>query len=236
MNGLIEIVLLFFGVVIVFKVLKGLIKFVVTGVLLALILSIVFGGVDIIQTIKGFIWCVSMIIHSWGDGMNHKVKDLINDLTESIIEKYQIQMPIKDLDKVVRRLGGCVVVCDTNIPRGLRREGDGFVVYVSPSQDEERRRFAIAQELGHLFLHMGYLISKDLWNKQDSRFYRPRDPLMEHMANEFATALLMPRKEYIRIMELNTVGETVETKDIAKYFGVSVSIASNRGRDLGYLQ
>lgn len=55
MNGLIEIVLLFFGVVIVFKVLKGLIKFVVTGVLLALILSIVFGGVDIIQTIKGFI-------------------------------------------------------------------------------------------------------------------------------------------------------------------------------------
>lgn len=177
-----------------------------------------------------------MIIHSWGDGMNHKVKDLINDLTESIIEKYQIQMPIKDLDKVVRRLGGCVVVCDTNISRGLRREGDGFVVYVSPSQDEERRRFAIAQELGHLFLHMGYLISKDLWNKQDSRFYRPRDPLMEHMANEFATALLMPRKEYIRIMELNTVGETVETKDIAKYFGVSVSIASNRGRDLGYLQ
>lgn len=37
-------------------------------------------------------------------------------------------------------------------------------------------------------------------------------------------------------MEQYTVGNKVRTDEIANYFGVSVSAASNRGKFLGYLE
>jgi Zn-dependent peptidase ImmA (M78 family) len=40
---------------------------------------------------------------------------------------------------------------------------------ISPYQSEERRKFTIAHELGHLFLHMGYLLDSDLWSGQDEK-------------------------------------------------------------------
>lgn len=59
---------------------------------------------------------------------------------------------------------------------------------------------------------------------------------MEYQANEFAAALLMPKKAYKEIMDQYTIGNEVETDKIASYFGVSISAASNRGKFLGYLQ
>ena len=45
---------------------------------------------------------------------------------------------------------------------------------------------------------MGYKINSELWNKQKNAiYYRSGDSLMEYQANEFAAALLMPKK-YIR--------------------------------------
>lgn len=77
----------------------------------------------------------------------------------------------------------------------IRKQDDGFIIYISPFQSTERRKFTIAHELGHLFLHMGYRINSDLWNKQmDATYYRAGDSLLEYQANEFAAALLMPKK------------------------------------------
>lgn len=119
----------------------------------------------------------------------------------------------------------------------IRKLDDGFVIYVSPFQSEERKKFTIAHELGHLFLHMGYRINSDLWNRQkNATYYRAGDSLMEYQANEFAAALLMPKEAYKDVMERNTIGNKVETSKIADYFGVSVSAASNRGKFLGYLK
>lgn len=172
--------------------------------------------------------------------MDNELRMLINNLTQDIIDLYNIQIPIQNINDVVSALGGRVEESTDieNMSDGsIRKLDDGFVIYVSPFQGSERRKFTIAHELGHLFLHMGYKINSELWNKQENAtYYRTGDSLMEYQANEFAAALLMPKKTYKKIMDQYTTGNKVETDKIAGYFGVSVSAASNRGKFLGYLR
>lgn len=172
--------------------------------------------------------------------MNEELRRLINNLTQDIINIYDIQIPIQNINDVVRQLGGYIeenVMPDNMVDGSIRKENDSFVISVSPFQSEERRKFTIAHELGHLFLHMGYIIYPELWSRQrDATYYRSEDSLVEYQANEFAAAFLMPKERYKEIMDRYTIGTSVETRKIAEYFGVSVSAASNRGKFLGYLQ
>ena len=84
---------------------------------------------------------------------------------------------------------------------------------------------------------MGYKVNLELWNKQKNEtYYEFGDSLMEEQANEFAFALLMPKKTYKEIMDQYTNGNQIETNNVAKYFGVSISDASHRGKFLELLQ
>ena len=172
--------------------------------------------------------------------MNNELRMLINNLTQDIIDLYNIQIPIENINDVVTTLGGRVeetMDIDTMFDGSIRKQDDGFIIYISPFQSSERKKFTIAHELGHLFLHMGYKISSELWDKQkNATYYRSGDSLMEYQANEFAAALLMPKEIYKKIMDQYTIENKVETDKVADYFGVSVSAASNRGKFLGYLQ
>ncbi len=172
--------------------------------------------------------------------MSTELSRLINSLTQDIITLYNIEIPIQDITDVVTVLGGSVVESPdiANMSDGsIRKQNNGFIIYVSPYQSAERKKFTIAHELGHLFLHMGYKINSELWNKQKNEtYYRSGDSLMEYQANEFAAALLMPKKAYKEIMDRYTIGNQVETDKVADYFGVTISAASTRGKFLGYLQ
>lgn len=169
--------------------------------------------------------------------MDNAIKTMINSLTQDILEAFEIQIPIQDIDGLVTLLGGSVQT-DFNFTDGaVKKEGESFRILVSPFQDEKRRRFTIAHELGHLFLHMGYLTNEELWKRQDENIYhRLGSSEKEYQANEFAAALLMPKKEYLKIMNQNVIGNKVNTSKIAEYFNVSVEAASNRGKFLGYLK
>ena len=172
--------------------------------------------------------------------MNNELRMLINNLKQDIIDIYNIQIPIQNINDVVTALGGRVeesMDIDNMSDGSIRKQDKGFIIYVSPFQSSERKKFTIAHELGHLFLHMGYRIDSELWDGQkNATYYRAGDSLMEYQANEFAAALLMPKKAYKEIMDKCTVGNKVETYKVAEYFGVSISAASNRGKFLGYLQ
>lgn len=172
-----------------------------------------------------------------------KVRRMINNLTQDIVKIYKLDSPIrdmKDIYEVVKRLGGRIEECMdvVNISNvSIKKEENSFVIYVLSFQSTEQKKHAIAHELGHLFLHMGYKTNPDLWESQESTIYhRSGDTLEEYHANEFAAALLMPQMIYKKVMDANTEDDKVDTKKIAKYFGVSVSAASNRGKVLGYLQ
>lgn len=172
--------------------------------------------------------------------MNAQMRELINSLTQDIINLYNIQVPIQNIDEVVEILGGQIESSfdiEHMSDGSIRKQDNGFIIFVSPFQSSERRKFTIAHELGHLFLHMGYMIDSDLWEQQENAtFYRAGNSSEEYQANEFAAALLMPRDRYKEIMDRYTKGNIVETGKIAEFFGVSVSAASNRGKFLGYLQ
>lgn len=174
-------------------------------------------------------------------GLSKELKELINDMADQIRNIYAIESPIEDIDKTVERIGGIVWEDSTmdGFSDGRIRKVDSasFLIEVSPFQTEERRNFTVAHELGHLFLHMGFLTNEQRWESQDNiSYYRNGNSELEYQSNEFAAAFLMPKEEYKRVMRENTVGNLVNTSEIAKYFHVSVDAAANRGKWLGYLK
>ena len=100
----------------------------------------------------------------------------------------------------------------------------------------QRKAFRIAQELGHLFLHMGFKTDNECWGAQNQTIYRHfRTTEQEYQANEFAAALFMPKNEYRQVLDLFSQNNRVDVNKVAKYFNVSVSAAVTRGQFLGYL-
>lgn len=165
-----------------------------------------------------------------------KTTMIINSLTEDLIRIYNIHVPINDISNVVSAFGGYIEEIPDDLCSGIKKQNDRFVIYVPSFYSAERKRFAIAQELGHLFLHMGYMISPELWEKQKNMaYYDSKSPLEEYQANEFAGALLMPKDIYKKVLDQYTAGNKVQTAKIAEYFGVSVSTAYGRGKSLGLL-
>lgn len=173
--------------------------------------------------------------------LSNEIIQLIDQMTSTIRKLYNIDIPISNIDQVVKQIGGNVVEdfsIDGFSDGRIRKTGpDTFEIAISPFQTEERRNFTIAHELGHLFLHMGFRTNADRWEKQDNiNYYRNGNSDQEYQCNEFAAAFLMPRKEYKWIMDENTEGNLVDTSKIAKFFHVSVDAAANRGKWLGYLR
>lgn len=89
--------------------------------------------------------------------------------------------PMRNLTGYMERAGVIVLWCDLS---GVAIDGVSFriprlppLVFVDQSQPADRMRFTLAHELGHLVMH------------------RLPGPDMEREANEFASALLMPRAD-----------------------------------------
>ena len=173
--------------------------------------------------------------------LNSKVKSLINDMADAVRDVYGIKGPISDIDQVVKEMGG-IVREDFSLDgfsdgRVRKLENGGFEITVSPYQTVERRNFTIAHELGHLFLHMGFMTDEERWESQNNiSYYRSGNSELEYQSNEFAAAFLMPAMEYKKVMDENTVGNLVKTSKVAEYFHVSIDAAANRGKWLGYLR
>ena len=174
------------------------------------------------------------------NSMDWQTRKYISELTQRVIDAYSIETPISDIEDIVKKLGGTIenrVDFDDFCEGTIRKSGENsFIIALSPFQMEKRKVFTIAHELGHLFLHMGFMIDKELWEKQNQKIYtRFGASEQEYQANEFAAALLMPEKVYKEVMDLNSEENGINMSKVAKYFNVSVSAAINRGKFLGYL-
>lgn len=172
--------------------------------------------------------------------MDYKKQSIINRIAQNIIDAYAIEIPITDLNDVVRRMGGAIYSdygLDEYADGRIWKEGNRFVICVSANKPENRKRFTIAHEIGHLFLHMGYIVNQNLWNRQDNQtYYRNGDSEEEYEANEFAAALLMPEIAYKQILDKYSHDMMVDMNLVAEHFGVSTEAAINRGKWLGYLR
>ena len=110
-----------------------------------------------------------------------------------------------------------------------------FVIRINEGNVKTRQRFSIAHELGHLFLHMRYLT--DTWYALPAGKSYQRElgsySMTEEEANEFAGAFLMPEHHFVKIANETSSNTHYILDKIAQHFNVSISAASNRGRNLG---
>lgn len=170
-----------------------------------------------------------------------QIKALIDQMADVVRQRYGIEGPIANIDDVVREIGG-IVTDDPSIDGfadgRIKKTGEqAFEIIIPPFQNEERRNFIIAHELGHLFLHMGYRSDHERWDVQNNMaYYRSACVGSEYQADAFAAAFLMPDGDFKRVMAQYTEGSTVDTSAVAKYFHVFISSAANRGKELGYLR
>lgn len=172
--------------------------------------------------------------------MDATTRKYINNLAQQVIATYNIEIPITDINKVVKSIGGSICkktgfddLCDGTIKKSGE---DSFEIAVSCYQSSNREIFTVAHELGHLFLHMGFRTNLALWQQQDNAVYtRFGSSLQESQANEFAGALLMPEEEYLSVLRRFAKGNKVDMNEVAQYFRVSTAAATTRGKILGYL-
>lgn len=169
--------------------------------------------------------------------MQQHRREYINRLADSVRAACELAVPVPVDDAVARLNGSIAVVSDADFEAKIEKDGEGFKITLAGTQYEARRRFSVAHELGHLFLHMGYLVDEEKWASvgtyTDSVYYRFGFTTEEFEANEFAGALLMPRAEFARIARQNQGSGGYRIAGVADHFQVSTEAALNRGRWLG---
>jgi Zn-dependent peptidase ImmA (M78 family) len=162
-------------------------------------------------------------------------REKIQNFAEKVHEKLGLEIPV-DLPAVCQQLGGEVIGEDLGeeIDAKIEKSGDSFRIIFNRNRPNTRNNFSIAHELGHLFLHMGYLINPERWNSvstyTDSVYYRFGHDIEELEANEFAAAFLMPEAAYRHEVNKSTKNGLCDISELAKRFGVSEEAAINRGR------
>jgi len=178
--------------------------------------------------------------------MTRARRNQINELVEAIREEANLSTPLslEDLNQFVEELGGTVNYdeLDDDTDGFIIRDENDFTITLNNANfaSDEREKFTLCHELGHLFLHMQYL-DRDAWaeaeNYQDTAYARNGYSEEEYDAHEFAAALLMPKDEYKEVVSDNTNDEkTCNITAVAQHFGVSIEAASNRGKWLGVLK
>jgi Zn-dependent peptidase ImmA (M78 family) len=169
--------------------------------------------------------------------MNSQKRAAIDRVAEKIRQVCGVTTPV-NMAKLVKSLGGKLEEkSGLDYEAQITRIGDSFVITLELQKPSKRKSFSIAHEVGHLVLHMGFLLNEQLWKESDqftdSVYYRSGHTEEEREADEFAAALLMPKDEFLKITNKHLTGRGYNISKIATYFQVSEDAALTRGRWLG---
>lgn len=101
---------------------------------------------------------------------NKEYREKLERFSELLRERFDIKVPIENMQDVISRMGG-VVRKDVNLPPGkdgtvTRTSETNFeLVICSDGRDIKRDNFAIAHMLGHMIFDMGFLIDDNRWSE-----------------------------------------------------------------------
>lgn len=164
--------------------------------------------------------------------MGHLLKDK-QDWIDSVIANIKSSAddtyyPLVSLAEMAQSLGIKVFEDDlTSVSGSL----SGFITYDTPDKKTnprifieetmtaEKKRFTLAHELGHHFLHEGLKLRLDNYDYSAA----DKDTMEETEANYFAASLLIPKDLLLTKFE-----ETNDLAKLAQYFGVSLSAMRTR--------
>jgi len=139
--------------------------------------------------------------------------ELTDEKVKELLERFRIHNPPVPVDKIAKKLGFELVALSTSdddISGAIIRKGGEVIIAVNPSHHLNRRRFTIAHELGHYFLHEGLdeHVDQDFrvaWRSADSS---KAVNWLEIEANRFAAELLMPTQFLRRDLDsLHSIGK-----------------------------
>jgi Predicted Zn peptidase len=163
-------------------------------------------------------------------------EEILKDLNPENIVPIDLWAMAKELKGEIKYKQLCEDVSGEVIK--IAEEDKEFCIHVNESEYPPRQRFTIGHELGHLFIHMGYMTDSEKWAKQkayiDSPYRRHGYSVEETEANYFAAAFLMPKELYFEKIQTTMNDERkVDLRIVAQYFNVSVPAALKRGKELG---
>ncbi len=142
-----------------------------------------------------------------------------------------------DIKNFITSLGIFLEITNLESMSGFAYQKQGKkVIGINETDGEQRQRFTMAHELGHMFVH----VNDDVTFDRGFAYFRDGNSstgldLKEKQANAFAAELLMPA-EHLRI-EIDKLGGVIDhmqddgekkIKKLAKLYGVSFSAMSVR--------
>ncbi len=158
-----------------------------------------------------------------------EIKQQANTLLKSYLH---IQDPLERLIKIAEDNDIKILQSDLyEISGVLRKESQGWVIYVNTSDSTPRKLFTIAHELGHYFVHRNEC-EEFIDGQFIARNEQEKHAIKELEANEFAGNLIMPEERVKELAAGQITGEVIY--DLAKSFGVSRIAMETRLKNLGY--
>lgn len=168
----------------------------------------------------------------------------IEELSEYVSDKYDVKVPITNIEKLVEKIGGTVVY--ENLGREhnhiIKTGNESFLIKIDNcyiqkdnKNNDKILKKMIADELGHLFLYMGYKTNNELWKSIPiKKEYHTHLQELDNILI-FRDSLFMPRNDFTKIIEkYKTKDSTIDPQKIADYFHIGYGDAINRGRILGF--
>ena len=166
-------------------------------------------------------------------------RQAIEDRARDVLRAHGLQsIPVNPVT-LAKHLGISVnnaKFADDSMAGMIAKRGDNVMILVDQSDPPYRKRFTIAHELGHHFLHL--LSDGEFVDGESNMFRHPAgnettwtpEQRQEYQANMFAAALLMP-EESVR----EAWGGTDSLEQMARLFNVSESAMGIRLDQLGLL-
>lgn len=166
----------------------------------------------------------------------------IEDLAEHILNKYDVKIPIINIEELVEKLGGKVVYDNLQFDYSCieKTDDNSFLIKINTNDyffikhygDEKYIKRIIANELGNLFLYMGYQLDKELWKS----FSTQKEYHMGYgKSQNFHYSLLMPKNIFTQIIKkYEDKNHMISPQAVADYFKVWRADVINRGEMLGF--
>jgi Zn-dependent peptidase ImmA (M78 family) len=165
-------------------------------------------------------------------------RELVEKKAEEVLEKHKIFSAPVDPLVITYELGIDVnnaEFYDPNVAGLIKKKGlDDVQIFIKYDDHPNRKKFTIAHELGHYFLHLKDINGEFVDN--DANFFRRPDNIStvdqnrEVEANQFAAALLMPQRLVYKEWE-----DCYSVNLMAEKFGVSRAAMGNRLTNLGLI-
>ena len=156
-----------------------------------------------------------------------------------------ITIPIVNIEELVEKLGGNVVYDNLKFDFSCieKTDNNSFLIKINTNDDYFKKYYEtenyikriIADELGYLFLYMGYQTNNELYKSiQINKEYHTHFLELDNVSI-FKNSLFMPRNDFARIIEkYKTKDNTINPQEIANYFNIGYGDVINRGRVLGF--